>query len=162
MCCDMATKTSVLEDAAGGALAGMQATGTMTAMLGAAQRIGLLGRFPPKKIVDRALAATGKRHRTSKPARHALTALAHVGFGMAAGALFAVIYRRTRDLPAPAAVQGALYGAAVWALSYQGWVPALGIMPPPERDRPGRPAAMFLSHLLYGAKLASGLQARSI
>jgi hypothetical protein len=158
----MASNTSVLEYAAGGALAGVEATGTMTAAIGVAQRLGLLGRFPPKKIVNRALAAAGIHHRTSEPARHALTALAHLGFGLAAGALFGMMYRRTRNWPAPAPVQGALYGAAVWALSYHGWVPALGIMPPPERDRPGRPTTMFLSHLVYGAKLGANLQARSL
>lgn len=158
----MAKQTPVLEYAASGALAGVEATGAMTAVLGVAQRVGLLGRFPPKKIVNRALAATRVRRHASEPERHALTALAHFGFGLAAGAVFGLIYRRTRNWPAPAALQGALYGAAVWTLSYHGWVPALGIMPPPERDRPGRPATMLVSHLVYGAKLGSSLRARAL
>jgi hypothetical protein len=143
-----------------GARSGLEATGTMTAVLGVAQRIGLLGKFPPKRIVERALGVAGVRHRTREPARNALTTLAHFGFGMGSGALFGAIYRRTRDLPAPSWLQGALFGAAVWTLSYQGWVPSLGIMPAPKHDRPGRPTSMFIAHVIYGATLGAELHAR--
>ena len=67
-------------------------------------------------------------------------------------ALFALVERRPHP-PVPTVPAGILFGTAVWLVSYQGWVPALGIMAPPSRDRPGRPQAMLAAHLLYGAVL---------
>ena len=32
---------------------------------------------------------------------------------------------------------------------------SLGILPPPERDQPGRPATMLLAHWVYGATLGA-------
>ena len=58
----------------------------------------------------------------------------------------------------------ALFGIAVWAVSYAGWVPKLGLMQPPSRDRPGRPTAMILAHLVYGATLGalrSGMESKT-
>jgi uncharacterized membrane protein YagU involved in acid resistance len=48
---------------------------------------------------------------------------------------------------------GALYGLALWLVSYQGWIPALGLLPPPEQDAQGRTMAMIAAHLVYGAML---------
>jgi hypothetical protein len=43
--------------------------------------------------------------------------------------------------------------------SFPAWtrrrLPALGLMPPPRRDRPGRPTAMIVAHLVYGTVLGS-------
>ena len=50
---------------------------------------------------------------------------------------------------------GALFGLAVWAASYKAWIPALGLMPPPAFDRPGRPTVMALAHLLFGGALGA-------
>jgi hypothetical protein len=38
-------------------------------------------------------------------------------------------------------------------VSYEGWVPAAGIMPPAHRDRPSRSATMVVAHAVYGAVL---------
>ena len=48
---------------------------------------------------------------------------------------------------------GALYATGIWLVSYQGWVPALGIMPAASRDRRGRVATMLAAHWVYGAAL---------
>jgi hypothetical protein len=50
---------------------------------------------------------------------------------------------------------GAVYGAAIWATMYGHVLPALGLMAPPERDRPGRPIVMLAAHLVYGAALGA-------
>jgi hypothetical protein len=55
----------------------------------------------------------------------------------------------------PSAVAFAL---AVWAVSYSGWIPALDIMRPPGKDRPGRPTAMIVSHLVFGVVLGLTLR----
>lgn len=57
--------------------------------------------------------------------------------------------------PFPTVAAGMVFGAAVWFISYQGSVPALGIMAPPSRDRPGRPQAMLAAHLVHGAVLGA-------
>jgi hypothetical protein len=44
---------------------------------------------------------------------------------------------------------------SVWALSYQGWVPALGILPPASRDQPGRQWTMVAAHVVYGVVLGA-------
>ena len=49
---------------------------------------------------------------------------------------------------------GMAYGVAIWGISYMGWVPALGIMPPADRDRRDRQAVMLAGHLIYGTALA--------
>ena len=44
-------------------------------------------------------------------------------------------------------------GLAIWAPAYQGWVPALDILPPATEDRPERAATMIAVHVVYGAVL---------
>ncbi len=135
----------------GGAVAGALATVAMSGVMFAARRAGLMGEMPPEKITARLLDRIGWGSR-SKETQDALASLTHVGFGAAAGSLFGALERGLR-IPGPPVLAGMLFGAGVWFVSYQGWVPALGIMPPPDKDRPGRPEAMLLAHLVYGAAL---------
>jgi hypothetical protein len=137
----------------GGAVAGGLATGLMSAVMFAAKAAGLMGEMPPKKITTRLLGLAGRRPR-SDATEGALASLAHIGFGAAGGSLFAML-EPGRRLPLPPLLTGMLFGAGIWLVSYRGWVPALGIMPPPERDRPGRPESMLLAHLAYGAALGA-------
>lgn len=55
----------------------------------------------------------------------------------------------------PAVSLGVSHGLAVYALSYKGWIPALEILPSPQRDRPGGPAARRSRwpDVVYGAVL---------
>lgn len=55
-------------------------------------------------------------------------------------------------LPANAAT-GAAFGLAVWAAGYEGWVPAMGVLPPAHRDKRSRALTMLAAHLVYGAVL---------
>lgn len=137
---------------AGGAVDGSVATLVMSGIMLAAGRAGLMGRMPPRKITEWLL----RRFRPwTIPSRRTrwLSALAHLGFGAGAGALYGAGTIRGPARGARAVALGTAYGAAIWAVSYAGWVPALGIMPPPRRDRPGRPPVMFAAHLVYGAVL---------
>jgi hypothetical protein len=135
-----------------GACAGALATLPMTAVMLVAQRVGAMGRMPPAKITEAGLDAAGAES-TPGPLKRAATAALHVGFGAAAGALYAWWSGRgpgRRGIP-----QGAAFGTLVWAVSYAGWVPALGIMAPPQRDRQGRPTSMLLAHWVYGGVLGA-------
>ncbi len=42
-----------------------------------------------------------------------------------------------------------LFGVVFWI------IPLLGLMPPPDRDRPGRPVVMVLAHVVYGLTLGA-------
>ena len=116
-----------------------------------AKRLGLMGEMPPEKITAGLLDRAGWKSR-SRRSQDILSAFLHMAFGGAAGALFALAERQPQP-PVPTVPAGILFGAAVWLVSYQGWVPALRIMPPPSRDRHGRPQAMLAAHLVYGAVL---------
>jgi hypothetical protein len=142
---------------------GLVATVAMSTVMVVAQKAGLMGHMPPKKISDGFLAALGIRRKTPEPARKALATLNHFAFGGACGALFGLgreVWRvrsrgsfgvRRRRAPI---VAGLAFGTAVWAVSYMGWVPAMRIMPKPQNDRTGRPTSMVLAHWVFGAVLA--------
>ncbi len=127
------------ERVARGAVAGGVATVAMSAVMLAGAR--LVGRQPPEAIVDAAVARTTG----SSPPRDVtqlLAAAAHLGFGAALGAGYALLPRR---------VPGVSVALAVWVLSYEGWVPALGALPRASQDRAGRPAVMIAAHVVHGS-----------
>jgi len=146
-------RTTLLERMGRGALAGTFATGAMSLFMLGARRANWLGTPPPKKLTDRLLGTLGHPRRawSSWP----LTALNHAAFGAAAGVPFAVVAARLRT-PVGRALAGSVYGALVWSAMYQGVLPALGVMAKPRWDRPGRPTAMLLAHVIYGACLGAG------
>ncbi len=145
-----ASAASLPAEAARGAGAGLVATAAMSAVMLAAQRLGVMGRQPPEKITAGALARTAGTH----PSGHTLDALAlasHVGFGAVAGAVYGCARRAVPD--PPAATTGIGFGLLVWGVSYSGVLPAARLMPRPQHDRPGRPTAMALAHVVYGGVL---------
>lgn len=142
-----------------GACGGIVATIAMTAVTLAAQGVGLLGGQPPARITGALLDALGVQRRRGAVLGLSTTLL-HLGFGASAGSVFALLHRSLR-LPLSPAVQGAVYGGLVWVASYAGWIPTLGILPPPARDRPGRPTAMVVAHGVYGAVLGAFVGYRS-
>ena len=133
-----------------GAVAGTVATVSMSATMGAAKGAKLLGEPPPRKIT-RAAVPELARHPL---ALDAATWATHFGFGASMGALYSLALGARR----PSLASGVLLGSAVWAVSYMGWVPAMGIMRPPSEDRPGRPASMLTAHWVFGSTLAQVLR----
>ncbi len=133
-----------------GAGAGAIATLVMSAVMLAAGKLGFHGKQPPEVIVETALDAADIDR--SERTENVLAGLAHLGFGGSMGALFALLRRMART-PGPEVLHGAGFGLGVWAVSYQGWIPALGILPPPSRDTSERPPTMIVAHLVYGAVL---------
>jgi uncharacterized membrane protein YagU involved in acid resistance len=121
----------------------------MSSVMLGAKRAGFVGGLPPEKITAKMLHRSGIGH--SGAQQDALATVLHFGFGATAGAGFGVLAPRSLIVRVPA---GLTYGAAIWGVSYMGWVPALGIMPPAERDRRDRQAVMLAAHLVYGTALA--------
>jgi hypothetical protein len=142
-----------------GAGAGVVATLAMSAVMLGLQRAGLLGRTPPRHIVEHTLARLGIRGKVSPATSKALSVAAHLGFGASQGVLYALGHgahaaRKGNSGQGPSAVSGVPFALGVWGASYAGWIPALDILPPPSRDRLGRPTSMALAHVVYGAVLA--------
>lgn len=129
-----------------GALAGSAATVVMSAFMLAAQRAGLVGEQPPEAIVRSAGAAVGNEPQGLTA--DALASLAHLGFGATVGAGYALLPDRRAGVPAAVATS-----LAVYAVSYQGWVPVLGALPRASRDRSDRQSVMVVAHVLFGAVL---------
>lgn len=136
-----------------GGLAGAIATIPMTAVMLTAEKTGLMGKIPPKHITLDLLRFAGVRH-TSHRERNTATMGLHFTYGMSTGALYGWLARRLR-LPVPGIVQGIGYALAVWAASYMGWIPALGIMRPEQRQGKGWILSNVTAHVVYGAVLGA-------
>lgn len=145
--------TSAPRTAVQGLVSGALATVPMSMVMLVAGRTGAMGTQPPERLTDAALGAAGGEN-ASEGERDLAASLAHLSFGAGGGAVFALLHRRL-DLPLPPAVQGIAFGLAVWAVSYQGWIPALAILPPADDDRPGRRRAMIAAHVVYGGVLGA-------
>ncbi|MFI6732389.1 DUF6789 family protein [Nonomuraea sp. NPDC050451] len=137
----------VVRDVMRGAVGGAVATAAMSVVMLAGSRAGLMSGQPPKHIVRAALPGHKRRR---KPGEGALGALAHLGFGVTAGALFGLMARGRRT----PSTFGVGYALTIWISSYEGWIPSLDILPPISEDRPGRPAVMAAGHVVYGTVLA--------
>jgi hypothetical protein len=123
-----------------GAGAGVLATIVMSAGFLAAQRAGTIGRLPPRLIVDHVAPALPPHF------SRIAAAIAHLGYGAAAGTAYALAPRK-------GIASGVAYGVVVWACGYELWVPAAGVLPPAHRDDRARALTIFAAHLLYGAAL---------
>ena len=134
-----------------GALAGVVATAPMTVVM------EILHRWPrpeseplpPHQITLEIAEQAGVKPHLDEPSERIATILvSHFGYGAGAGALYAPLAAR---VPGHPAVKGAAFGLLVWALSYLGWLPAAGILPPATENTPRRNALMITAHLVWGA-----------
>jgi hypothetical protein len=130
-----------------GARAGVTATTAMTAVLLGARVLGTARRTPPRAVTEGVVPGVA---RAPEPVARAATTATHYAFGIVSGATFALV---APHLPGPRVVKGVGFAMVVMVLSYEGWVPAAGLLPPQHRlDRP-RAAALVASHLVFGAVL---------
>jgi uncharacterized protein DUF6789 len=142
------TEPTIVRELAAGAVAGTVATVVMSTLMLTAQRGGLLGEQPPRKLSDAVLdAAAGGR--ADERTRRVGTAVVHLGIGATAAAIHQV-GRHLTGAPTPAALWGGGFGALFWAVNYVFVAPAVGIMPPPNKDRPGRAPVMLAANIVWG------------
>jgi len=136
-----------------GATAGLTATVPMTLFMEAAHRCLPPHEqypLPPREITERATEAAGVDDDLSEPQKQGMTLAAHFGYGASAGAVYGAL---APSLPFSPALNGIAYGLAVWAGSYLGWLPAVGLHPPATREPARRNALMIGAHVLWGAVL---------
>ncbi len=145
-----------------GALAGLVATVPMTLTMWGARSAGLLGEPPPRKITRAAMEKASPELARDPDVLNAASLAVHFAFGAGMGSLYAALPQHAQR---SRVTRGLLLGSGIWAASYMGWVPALGIMPRPSEDRPGRPMSMVLAHWVFGATLTTvyaALQRRAL
>lgn len=145
-----------------GAAAGAAATFPMTLTMEALHQ-ALPGEpprpLPPREVLEGLTAKAGVSHEVAEEEKQELTLAAHFGYGAACGALFALVAPR-----GPAAVPaGIAFGLGVWASSYMGLLPALGIRHHARFDPAARSGLMIAAHAVWGASAgaivgASGTQ----
>ena len=140
---------------AAGAAGGTVATLAMSALMLAGGAVGLMGTQPPRRVVDKA-ADKLDLEATDPGTRNAAASALHVAIGALAGAMLALARSAlpvTRS-PSNGPLLGAAFGLGFWALAYLAIAPALNLLPPATRDRPGRPQVMIAAHLVYGLTTA--------
>lgn len=130
-----------------GGIAGLAATMVMTSVMARLhRRLPEEERYPlpPREITERVTGGADGKVRDRAMAAHFL-------YGAACGAALAAF--RPRGGPA----EGALAGLAIWAGSYFGWVPGLGILRPASAHPARRNALMITAHLVWGTAAAASL-----
>ena len=143
----MSTVRPVRSVIARGSTAGLCATALMSVVFAAGDRSGALDTPPPRKIIDRFLPQL-----PPKPSDR-LALATHLGYGTVGGVAYEALVGRGDTVLPRRLIGGVLYGLAVWAASYEGWVPAIGVLPKAHHDKPGRASTVLVAHLVYGASL---------
>jgi uncharacterized membrane protein YagU involved in acid resistance len=150
-------RRAALAGALGGVAGGVAMTVLMTQVAPRAVPKGVLP-DPPAPVktvrwaerqVDRPQALSGKSEQAAAMASHlAYSAVTGAGYGLARSSIPAV-----RQVPTPAA--GALFGLFVWAASFQGLLPALGVKEATTQHPPKRWPAPLMGHTLFGVVTAA-------
>lgn len=142
------------------ALAGVVATVPMTALMSAGHRrlpVDEQYPLPPRELTDEVTRRTDTAQALSEPQTAALSLALHFGYGGVTGALYPLV---TKAAPDPQALVGgpmrqtlfgSAFGVAVWAGSYLGWIPAMGLLGPATVQPPARRRLMVGVHLVWGA-----------
>jgi len=130
-----------------GAAAGVVGTVAMSIPMLLARRFGVSARLPPEVITGEALDLP------PGPRLDVAASAAHVAFGAVAGAAMSAL-PATRNGRLQSVIAGVGSGLAIWASSYQGWIPLLRLLPPPRKDDPGRRRTMIGAHLVFGVVTA--------
>ena len=133
-------------------LAGLAATVPMTVVIAAGRAAGLLWTPPPVAITENVAERAGENPDRDSPTFQAAWIAAHVGYGAACGALYALMRPL---LPRSDMAAGLLFGGAVWGFSYMGVMPALNLYPSAKEDSEPRQAVMIAAHAVFGTALAS-------
>lgn len=117
--------------------------------------------IPPKEVGQAIVERTGLKNGLSgRKQRRAAIWSAHYAFGAASGSLFPMFAGRLKKGgQVHYAAAGAIFGLAIWAGSYLGWLPAARILPP-ETERPrSRMGVNVGAHLVWGTTLGTLFQA---
>lgn len=131
-----------------GTAAGAAATVPMTVLMLVWHRIlprGEQYHLPPREIVDELIERADAETDLREADKTRFAFAAHFAYGAGCGAVYAAIAQK------PNAASGAIFGGAVWTISYLGWIPALEILRPATEHPRRRNALMIASNVFFGA-----------
>lgn len=106
--------------------------------------------LPPRLITEEIAERVGMGDRLSENELIAVTVLSHFGYGAFWGWIYALFEHRIPLIPI---WKGALSGVALWAGSYLGWLPAMGILTSATRHPWRRNLVMIVAHVVWGVTL---------
>ncbi len=141
-----------------GTIAGFIGTVPMTVFMLTTQRFlphGQRYALPPEIITQELAHRAHVRHHMNKQAVLAATLVSHLGYGATMGLLYTPFARK---LPLPATLKGILFGLVVWAGSYLGLLPLLGMWESAYVEPSRRNLMMIGAHVVWGA--STGVAAR--
>jgi hypothetical protein len=104
--------------------------------------------LPPREITEGMAVKAGVHRELDERQMQQLTLAGHVGYGAACGAVFGLM--APRNVPGAIAA-GMAFGLGVWAGSYLGWLPAVGVRQSALEDPPARSGLMIAAHVTWGA-----------
>jgi hypothetical protein len=140
--------TGKLPIAVRGAAAGAIASGAMGLLLLGAKRAGIVSKVAPEEITETALDAVGID--AAEDAENAASSMSHIAYGATSGALYGLLHRH---LPVGPVLGGLAFAGVLLAASYEGWVPAVGALPPLHAQTRGERWSLIAGHAVYGALL---------
>lgn len=156
----MSDKKSLSRKIIHGAGAGLVATLPMTLFMRSAwKRLPASEQYSlPPRWITRKVISPRRFRKLGKGKQTALTLLLHFLFGAAVGSLYGMV---EGNIPLRGLVKGLLAGVAVWIVSYLGWLPAFGILPPATEHPWRRNLLMIAAHLIWGLTLGALARDRS-
>lgn len=113
------------------------------------------GEFMVEKAED---AIQGAGEGLSNAVEHIPTSLEKAtaqALGVGYGLTFALLFAATRPKVRNVVLEGTALGLATWAVGYLGWLPALRLMKPVERQKPVQVAGAVGSHVAFGVATAA-------
>ena len=137
-----------------GAIAGLGATLPMSLVMLAGRKrnfLRALDPLPPRQITERVLAAVGVDDELNDDSKEALTVVNHFAYGASMGGVYGLISPQQSSVGAT--TTGIGFGIGVWAVSYLGWLPKVGLYRSATDDAPQRNLRILAAHVVWGAAL---------
>jgi hypothetical protein len=153
---DKQTRGSALAGALGGIAGGTAMTVMMTQVGPRLLPNDVLPDTPaPQKVVEWAERQAGEPEALHGKPKTAAALGAHLAYSATTGAAYGLARSAVPGLARmPAPVAGVGFGLLVWAASFEGLLPALGVMPPTTAHPPKRWPAPLMGHSIFGAVTA--------
>ena len=145
-----------------GALAGAAGTAVMTLMMKKVSPKVMPAdmrpdEFPPKRVVAWAEEQAGEPNALTESQEQKVAMGAHFAYGSGSGVAYGILRRQMPGIPAP--LVGMTFGVGLWAFSFEGWMPALGVQEATTEKPVKKWPAPIMMHMVYGASTAMAYEA---
>jgi putative membrane protein len=110
--------------------------------------------LPPRQIVGKLAERLGQEEKLSDDSLLGITLFSHFLYGAMAGSIYTSLEHK---VPLKNSMKGGLAGLLLWAGSYLGWLPVVGILKPATQHPWRRNVLMIVAHLVWGVTLGKVL-----